>query len=78
MEAILDRTVGQSVGRKKTAKPSKTVRIEEDVHDLGSRVAALEGKDLSAYLSELLRPILEKALMEHAKKIVQGGNRPPK
>jgi hypothetical protein len=71
-------TLERSVGRKKTAKPSKTVRIEEDVHDLASRVAALEGKDVSAYLSELLRPLLERSLFEHAKKIVQGGERQPK
>jgi len=73
MPATLD---SPSVGRKKTAKPSKTVRIEEDVYDLANRVAAHEDKDLGAYLSDLLRPILEKALLDHARKIVEG--KPPK
>ena len=73
MNAVLER---ETVGRKKNAIGSKTLRVEEDVHELASRVAALEGMDVSAFLSALLRPILKEKLMEQARRIVES-DRPP-
>lgn len=64
--------VGKNMGRKKTVKPSRTVRIDDDVASKATIVAGFEGKDLGRYISDLLGPIVEKALLAHARKVVDG------
>ncbi len=65
MNATLD---APNMGRKKTAKPSKTVRIDADVYNSSLIVAGFEGKDLGEYISDVLRLLVEKALLTHARR----------
>lgn len=59
------RKSGANMGRKKTAPPSKSIRIAEDVYDKSMIVAAFEKQDLSTFLSELLRPLIAERLRMH-------------
>jgi hypothetical protein len=65
------RTSVEDMGRKKAEFPSKPVRIAEDVYDNGMIVAAHEKKDLTRYLSEKLRPIIEAELLRYSQQTVQ-------
>ncbi len=53
------------MGRKKSAPPSKSVRIHEDIYDNAMILAAIEKKDMTLFLSDLLRPLLSKSLRNH-------------
>ncbi len=61
----------ENMGRKKTAPPSKSVRIHEDVYKKAMIVAGYEEKDLTQFLSDLLRPLIEASLIRHAEKTVK-------
>jgi hypothetical protein len=56
------------MGRKKTAPPSRAVRIHEDVYKEAMIVAAFEEKDLTRFLSDLLRPMIKSLFNKHVEK----------
>jgi hypothetical protein len=68
----------ENMGRKKTAPPSRSVRIHEDVYKNAMIVAGFEEKDLTQFVSEILRPIVEDLLLKYAQKTVRAkGKQPP-
>ena len=71
------RSGDENMGRKKTAPPSKSVRIHEDVYDSAMIVAGYEHQDMTQFLSELLRPIIKELHLKHAEKTVKDSKAKP-
>jgi hypothetical protein len=68
----MKRTIGtETMGRKKSAVPSKAVKIHLDVHEKAVIVAGYEKKDLTKYLSDVLRPIVEASLVKNAEETIK-------
>ena len=53
-----------SMGRKKTAAPSRSIRIDQDVYDDAVIVAAHKKTYPSTIVSDILRPILREQKRE--------------
>jgi hypothetical protein len=53
------------MGRKKSAWPMKSVRIHEDVYEKAVIAAAIEKKEMTDFLSGILRPIIQAFLDSH-------------
>jgi hypothetical protein len=67
-----------TMGRKKKSPPSKSIRIHEDIYDNAMIVAGFEKKDLTQFISEILRPIMENLLVKHSEKAIKNkGKQPP-
>lgn len=61
------------VGRKKRSIPLRTVKIDGDlVHWIG-KLADDEGMDKASYLSDLIRPLIEREWAKYRKRIEEGG-----
>jgi len=56
-------------GRPK-GEPTVTVRIEQDVYDKAVQVSGMKKMDLGKYVSQALRPVVERELKAEAKKIL--------
>lgn len=65
--------ISDIVPRQKKSKKGPTRRIGEPVYLLAVQLAALEGRDPKGTPDELLRPMLEAALAEGARKILLQG-----
>jgi hypothetical protein len=63
--------------RRKQSKPTMVVRIDDEVGRMANIVAGFENKPLGVYISEQLGPIVEKALLLHAQKVVDSNPGPP-
>jgi hypothetical protein len=71
MAAVSTKAV--SVGRKKRSIPARTVKLDGDlVHWIG-KLADDEGIDKTRYLSDLIRPIVEREWTKLQKRTLEGG-----
>lgn len=58
---------------KKPTGEGRPVRIDSDIVTKARYLATGEGVDLSAYLSNLLRPIVDREFRKVGKKMLEGG-----
>lgn len=57
-----------SMGRKKVAPPSRSIRIEEDIYDDALIIAAHKKTYPSTIINDILRPIIKEMKLEVFKK----------
>lgn len=71
------KTGTRSMGRKKTALPSRSIRVHEDVYKDAVVVAAIKETDVMVLISEILRPILKQHKRELLRSEVEDDEIPP-
>lgn len=59
---------GLIAGRTMAKKPDPPVRLNEEIVRRARVVAAFEGKSLGDYLSDLLRPLVDRDFRRHIKR----------
>lgn len=56
------------------ASGKTTVKMDSELHRKARTVASYRGKELTDYLDELVRPMIEKAYAEMAREIQRGAD----
>jgi predicted transcriptional regulator len=64
---------GVRVGRKKRDIPARTVKLDGDLVHWISKLADDEGVDRARYLSDLIRPLVEREWAKYQKRILEMG-----
>jgi hypothetical protein len=64
---------GPKVGRKKRERPAKTVRLDADLVTKAKAMADDAGTDAAKYLSELIRPVVEREWIKFQRRMMEGG-----
>lgn len=60
------------VGRKKRDKPAKTARLDADLVTKVKSLASDQGLDSTRYLSDLVRPLIDREWAKFQRRIMEG------
>lgn len=66
-------TERSKVGRKKRERPARTARLDADLVTKAKAMADDEGVDVAKYLSNLIRPVVEREWVKFQRRMMQGG-----
>jgi hypothetical protein len=64
---------GAKVGRKKRERPAKTARLDADLVTKCKAMADDAGVDAAKWMSELIRPVVEREWVKFQRRIMGGG-----
>ncbi len=68
-------TENAKVGRKKRERPAKTARLDADLVTKAKAMADDAGVDAAKFLSELIRPVIEREWIKFQRRIMGGGEK---
>lgn len=70
-------SVGDAVklGRKKRERPAKTARLDADLVTKSKAMADDAGVDAARFLSDLIRPLIEREWVKFQRRIMEGGEK---
>jgi hypothetical protein len=63
------------VGRKKRERPAKTARLDADLVTKCKSMADDAGVDAARWMSDLIRPVVDKAWLQFQRRIMGGGDK---
>jgi len=66
---------GAKVGRKKRERPAKTARLDADLVTKAKAMADDAGMDAAKFLSELIRPVVEREWIKFNRRMMEGGEK---
>ena len=66
---------GVKVGRKKRDRPAKTARLDADLVTKAKAMADDAGMDAAKFLSELIRPVVEREWIKFNRRMMEGGEK---
>jgi hypothetical protein len=61
-----------TVGRKKRERPAKTTRLDADLVTKAKAMADDAGLDAAKYLSDLIRPVVDREWIKFQRRIMEG------
>ena len=64
-----------NLGRKKRHVPAKTARLDADLVTKAKSLADDAGLDAARYLSDLIRPLVEREWVKFQRRMMEGGER---